>query len=62
MVRKWMAKIKTCFLDGEGINISYLKLICQICPEKYSIPKYLTPLTFLNMFDCSSYLKNLSNY
>ena len=27
-----------------------------------SISKYLTPLTFLNMFDRSSYLKNLSNY
>ncbi|BAT15701.1 Os12g0126600, partial [Oryza sativa Japonica Group] len=27
-----------------------------------SISKYLTPLTFLNMFNRSSYLKNLSNY
>ena len=45
---------------------SILPMNCNLslCMQVYtrSVSKYLTPLTLLNMFDHSSYSKNLSNY
>ncbi len=44
-----------------GTGQSKVLVFSTTCMERlisYTLfPKYLTPLTFLNMFDCSSYLK-----
>jgi serine/threonine protein kinase len=46
--------------DGRGQITTQVK--GTMVSSTISIPKCLTPLTFLNMFDRSSYSKNLSNY
>ncbi len=45
------------FLYKYGGNIYYFTIY-----NTPSVSKYLTPLTFLNMFDCSSYSKTLVKY